>query len=43
MDSINNNISIPKNVLNLYISYISNLWLRSLNTDFTLSDCLLDL
>ena len=32
---INNNISIPKKVINLYISYILNSWLRDLNTDFT--------
>ena len=38
--SINNNISIPKKVINLYISYILNPWLRHLNTDFTLKNCL---
>ena len=37
---INNNISIPEKVINLYISYILNPWLRDLNTDFTLSNCL---
>ena len=31
-----NDISIPKKVVNLYISYIINPWLRNLNTDFTL-------
>ena len=36
---INKNISIPKKVVNVYISYIVNPWLRNLNTDFTL--CLL--
>ena len=30
---INNNISLPKNVINLYISYILNPWLINLNTD----------
>ena len=30
--SINNNISIPKKVINLYITYILNPWLRNLNT-----------
>ena len=33
---IKNNISIPKEVINLYISYK----LRNLNTDFTLNNCL---
>ena len=37
---INNNISSPKKVINLYIFYILNLWLRNLNTDFTLKNCL---
>ena len=37
---IKNNISVPKNVINLYISYILSPWLRNLNTDFTLSNCL---
>ena len=37
---INNNISIPKKVINLYISYILSPWLRDLNTDFTLNNCL---
>ena len=36
----NNNISIPKKVINLYISYTLSLWLRNLNTDFTLKNCL---
>ena len=39
---INNNISIPKIVVNLSISYILNLWLRNLNTDFTLNNCLFE-
>ena len=37
---INNNIYIPKRVINLYISYILNSWLRNLNTNFTLNNCL---
>ena len=37
---INNNISIPKKVINTYIFYILNQWLRDLNTDFTLGNCL---
>ena len=37
---INNNISIPKKVINLYISYALNPWSRNLNTDFTLNNCL---
>ena len=35
-----NNISIPKNVINLCISYTLNPWLRNLNTDFILKYCL---
>ena len=38
---INNNIAVPKKTINLYISYILNPWLRNLNTDFTLKNCLL--
>ena len=30
---INNNISISKKVINIYISYILNPWLRNLDTD----------
>ena len=37
---INNNISISKKVINLFISYILNPWLRNLNTDFILMTCL---
>ena len=37
---VNNNISIPKKVINLYISYKVNPWLRNLDTDFTLKSCL---
>ena len=37
---MNNKIYIPKKVINLYISYILNPWLRNLNTDFTLNNCL---
>ena len=38
-----NNIYIPKKryiSLNIYISYTLNPWLRNLNTDFTLNNCL---
>ena len=34
------NISIPKKVINLYISYTLGHQLRSLNSDFTLGNCL---
>ena len=37
---IRSNISIPKKVVNLYISYTLGLQLRNSNTDFTLSNCL---
>ena len=37
---IKDNISIPKKVTNLYISYTLNPQLRNLNTDFTLGNCL---
>ena len=37
---INNNISITKKVINLYISYTLRHQLRNLNTDFTLGNCL---
>ena len=37
---INNNIFIPKKVVDLYISYILNAWLRNLKTDSTLNNCL---
>ena len=40
---INNDISIPKNVINLYISYILSPRLRNLNMDFTLNNCLFGL
>ena len=40
MDTIKHNISIPKKVINLYISYILNLQLRNLNTDCTFGNCL---
>ena len=36
----NINISILKKVMNIFISYILNQWLRDLNTDFTLGNCL---
>ena len=37
-----NNISIPKKVVNLYISYTLNLQVRNLNTDFALGNCLFE-
>ena len=37
---IDNNISIPKKVINLYISYTLTPQLRNLNTDFKLNNCL---
>ena len=37
---INDNISFPKKVINLHISYILNPWLRNLSTHFTLKSCL---
>ena len=37
---IKNNISIPKKVISLYISYTLGPQLRNFNTDFTLSNCL---
>ena len=37
---IKNNISIPKKVINLYISYTLGRQIRNLNTDFTLVNCL---
>ena len=37
---IKNNISIPKKVINLYISYTLGLQLQNLNTDFALGNCL---
>ena len=37
---INNNISNTKKVINLYISYMLSPWLRNLNTDFILKNCL---
>ena len=35
-----NNIYIPKKVINLFTSYTLSPWLRHLNTDFTLNNCL---
>ena len=35
-----NNISVPKNVINLFISYTLNPKLRNFNIDFTLGSCL---
>ena len=41
MDSlIKNNTSIPKKVINLYISYTLGSQLRNFKTDFTISNCL---
>ena len=37
---IKNNISIPKTVISLYLSYTLGLQLRNFNTDFILSNCL---
>ena len=37
---INNNISIPEKVMNIYISDILNQWPKDLNTDFTLGSWL---
>ena len=37
---VKNNISIPKEVINLYISYKIGPQLRHFNTDFTLGNCL---
>ena len=37
---IKDNISIPKNVINVYTSYKLNHQLRNLNTYFTLGNCL---
>ena len=34
-----NNVSIPKNVINRYISYTLKLWLRNFYTDFTWNNC----
>ena len=34
------NISIPQKVINPYISYTLSQWLRKLNADFTLGNCL---
>ena len=33
-----NNVSIPKKVINLYISYTLTPWVRNLNTNFTLQN-----
>ena len=37
---INNKVSIPKKVLNVYIAYTLIQWLRDSNTDFTLGNFL---
>ena len=34
------NIYVPKKVINIYNSYTITPWLRNLNTDFTLNNCL---
>ena len=36
---INDNVSLPKRIVNLYISYTLNQWPRDSNTDFTLGSC----
>ena len=38
--SIYNIINIPKKGINIYISYTPTPWLRNLNKDFTLNNCL---
>ena len=40
---INNNIFVPRKVINAYISYILDTWSRDSNTDFTLYNCLFGL
>ena len=35
-----NSICFPKKVINIYITYTLNRWLRNLNIDFTLNNCL---
>ena len=40
---VKNNISIPKKVINPYISYLLGPQLGNLNPDFTLGNCLFDL
>ena len=35
-----NNIYIPKKVINIYVSFTLSPWLRNLNTDYTLKNCL---
>ena len=35
-----NKVYIPKEVINIYIFYTLNPWLRNLNIDFTLNNCL---
>ena len=37
---LTNNISIPKKVINIHISYTLSPWLKNLNTHFTLKNCL---
>ena len=39
---INNDISFPKKIINLYISYILTPWVRNLNTGFTLNKYLFE-
>ena len=39
-DCLINNISMPKKVINICISYTRTPWLRNSNTDFTLNNCL---
>ena len=40
---INNNMFVPRKVINAYISYILDTWSRDSNTDFTLYNCLFGL
>ena len=35
-----NNIYIHKKVISIFVSYTLTPWLRNLNTDFTLNNCL---
>ena len=36
---MNNNISIPKKIINIYIFYTLTAWLRRLDTNLKLSNC----
>ena len=39
-NGLKNTISVPKIVINIYVSYTLGPQLRNFNTDFTLSNCL---